>query len=431
MDVKDVLAAIAAVGGVNMVVDEAVAGKVSVNISDVPFETALDIVTKANGLSYQTIGNVIVVGNADKMGRAFGGVTVFKIKYAKAPDVARMLQVVGKEVVSEKQTVSKSSSDEANKAKDDKRANDDVANKKNNDNNNTTVTTAKGPSKIQVDEYNNFILFNGSPEDAAQIAAILEQIDIPYQQVSLEAEIVALNKQASKALGVEWEWSKTTNYPEYEPPKYTVTQDAGGHPITTMTDPGKYTRDKEHMSGTIRYGRSPGGYPYEFYFNSTLKALFANGDAKVLAKPKVMTVNGRTALINIGDRVPVPVTTTTNNVTTTSLEYQECGIILQYLPRINEDGHIVATVHTEVSSPTLVPELKAYKFTKRSADTEVRLKDGETLVIGGLIGKEEMKAMTKVPFLADIPLLGALFKSTSHSNNESELVIFLTARIVK
>lgn len=425
LDVKDVLTALGAIGGVNLVVDEAVVGKVSLNMTEVPFETALEIVTKSQGLAYQNVGSVIVVGPAEKLGRAFGGVTVFKIKYAKAGEVAKLLQVVGKSTetaaVQEEKGTEKSAQNGGKESAAPGKKGKAESGKEG----------AKATSRIEVDEYNNFIVFKGSPEEAAQAHAIVEQVDLPYQQVSLEAEIVALNKQASKALGVEWEWSKSTQYPEYQAAKYTVTQDAAGHPIATQTDSEKYTRDKANMSGTIRYGRSPGGYPYEFYFNSTIKALFANGDAKVLAKPKVMTINGQTALINIGDRVPVPVTTTTNNVTTSAVEYQECGIILQYQPRINADGHIVATVHTEVSSPSLVPELKAYKFTKRSADTEVRLKDGETLVIGGLIGKEEMKAMTKVPFLSDIPILGAFFKSTSHANNESELVIFLTARIVK
>ncbi|QJW48197.1 MFS transporter [bacterium BFN5] len=191
------------------------------------------------------------------------------------------------------------------------------------------------------------------------------------------------------------------------------------------------TEKPEDMVGTIRFGRSPGGYPYEMYYQFKINALVTDGKANVLAKPKITTINGKEAVINIGGEVPISVTTISDNTTTTSVEYKEAGIILKYTPRINADGYITATVHTEVSSPVYVEALKAYRFNKRSADTEVRLKDGETMVIGGLIGKEEAKNFSKVPFLGDLPILGSLFRNSNNTKNESEVVIFLTAHIVK
>ena len=87
-------------------------------------------------------------------------------------------------------------------------------------------------------------------------------------------------------------------------------------------------------------------------------------------------------------------------------------------------------MHTEVSSPLYVEDIKAYRFQTRSADTNVRLKDGETMVIGGLIGSEEAQRLSKIPFLGDLPVLGHFFRHTSRSHTESELLIFLTARIL-
>jgi type IV pilus assembly protein PilQ len=92
---------------------------------------------------------------------------------------------------------------------------------------------------------------------------------------------------------------------------------------------------------------------------------------------------------------------------------------------------VTAQVHTEVSSPIYVDSLKAYRFQNRSADTSVRLRDGETMVIGGLIGSEESKILSKVPFLGDLPILGVFFKSVSTSKTDSEIMIFLTARVVE
>ena len=88
-----------------------------------------------------------------------------------------------------------------------------------------------------------------------------------------------------------------------------------------------------------------------------------------------------------------------------------------------------STVHTEVSSPLYVEALRAYRFQKRSADTTVRLQDGETMVIGGLIGSEETRSLSKIPFLGDLPILGAFFRSVRTSKSESEIMIFLTAQI--
>jgi type IV pilus secretin PilQ/predicted competence protein len=391
-DVGIVLRTLAMLGGVDMVIDDSVKGRISMNVHGVPLDTAIEIVAKTKGLTYQRIGQVFVVGTSERLGRSFGRITVFTIRYANAPDVAELLRVVFKEGAKQ---------------------------------------TADMSNRLQVDKVSNVLVFNGSPEEVAQINEILAQVDIPYQQVSLEAQVVAINKRASKDLGIEWEWSKTPTYPQYEPPQYSTVLDNNGNAVTTQTSPGKFSRDKADMTGTIQFGRSPGGYPYEFYYQAKINALVINGKANVLAKPKIITLNGKEAIINIGDRVPIPITTTSNNVTTSSVTYENVGIILKYTPRVNADGQITAKVHTEVSSPSYVTEMKAYKFTTRSADTEVRLRDGETMVIGGLIGKEEFNSMRKVPFLADLPIVGRLFENISKSKDETEVVIFLTARIVK
>jgi type II secretory pathway component GspD/PulD (secretin) len=110
---------------------------------------------------------------------------------------------------------------------------------------------------------------------------------------------------------------------------------------------------------------------------------------------------------------------------------------LSYVPRINEDGFITASVFVEVSTPILVTlgsgtsAVQAYQITTRSAQTNVRMKDGDTMVIGGLISSTDTKSLSKVPILGDLPVLGKLFQSVSKSNNETEVVIFLKAKIVK
>ena len=174
----------------------------------------------------------------------------------------------------------------------------------------------------------------------------------------------------------------------------------------------------------------PEGVPFEFYYSATIQALVTQGKAKMLARPNITTVQGREALINIGGEVPVPTQSVTNNTTTTTYTYRQAGIILRCTPRIHEDGRITATVHTEVSSPLYVEDIKAYRFQNRSADTTVSLHDGETMVIGGLIGSDESRTLSKIPFLGDLPILGSFFRSVRQSRSESEIMIFLTAHVI-
>ncbi|MDR3559849.1 MAG: secretin N-terminal domain-containing protein [Negativicutes bacterium] len=366
-DVRDVLTALASVGGVNIIADDSVTGKVTIQFNGIPFDTALDLVTKAKGLSYQKIGSVIVVATSEKLTKNFGTIQVIKINYAKADDVKKSLAAI-----------------------------------------------VPG-DRLNVDQATNSIVFNGTPSELEQLTSTLAELDIPYQQISLEAQVVSITKTASNALGFDWAWSSIP--------------DSSASTTTTTTTTSTTTNST--YPGAIRFGRSASGQPYQFSFQATLSALVSKGDAKILAKPNVTTINGKEASILIGDRIPISTQTTTGGVTSTTITYVDAGIKLQYTPRINADGLITATVHTEVSTPTLVSSLGAYRITTRSADTNVRVRDGETMIIGGLIGKNDSYTKNAVPFLSELPVLGKLFQSVVNSSDENEVVIFLTARIVK
>ena len=158
----------------------------------------------------------------------------------------------------------------------------------------------------------------------------------------------------------------------------------------------------------------------------------SNGEAKILARPNVLTLNGNKAQIFIGDDIPVVTEKTdSSGKTTSTVEYKKAGILLEYIPQINSQNEITAAVHVEVATPILVAEMKNYRITSRMTKTSIRIKDGDTLVIGGLISSVEAGGKNKVPFLGDLPILGKLFQSVSKSKDETEVVIFLKAKIVK
>ena len=425
-EVREVLTSLASIGGVNIVADDSVNGKITVQLAGVSFQEALDIITKTKGLQYQTIGNTIIVGTKNNMSAGFGQLHVFHLKFANPDDVvnaAKLALGLGGSTESSSTENSTQTTTTSN-----------TNNTNSTTSNNDGTTTAEISGNLTVDKATNSLLFYGTASEAQKIRVVLDQIDIPYEQVSLEAQVMSINKTDSKNLGIEWEWSKAPQYyEEYTPEKITIDATTGK---TTSIEPAEITKrassfNKGTTGGIISFGRSPDGLPYEFYYAAKINALINNGKANILSKPKITTINGKEATINIGGEVPIPTLTVSDKTTTTTYEYKETGIILKYTPRVNDDGYITAKIHTEVSTPTYDADAKAYRFNKRSADTQVRLKDGETMVIGGLIGSDESKVMSKIPFLGDLPILGRFFSNVNNSKNESEVIIFVTARIVK
>ena len=373
-DISVVLHTLAKISDVNMVIDDSIKGNLTMKLNNVTFDTALNTITSAKGLSYRQLGDSFIIEPAD-----MGVTEVIKLQYTRAVDIKKTIEPI--------------------------------------------ATSLK--LKIEIDDVSNCLLITGSPTGCARIKEILKSIDVLQQQVILEAKVVAINKSNMKDLGVDWTFDATPQSP-------TVTAGTSTYDATTgITTTTAATVTRTANKGIIQFGRNPEGLPYEFYYQAKISALISNGNAKILASPKVTTINGKEARVLIGDHIPILTEKTQNGQTTTSVEYIDAGIKLTYTPSITADGTITAKVRTEVSTPTLVPEIKNYRITTREAESNVCMKDGETMVIAGLIGSEESKTMSKVPFLGDLPLIGALFRSVHNNKSETEVVIFLTARIVK
>lgn len=288
----------------------------------------------------------------------------------------------------------------------------------------------------------NTVIVKGTPQELMQADALMKLLDRPEKQVKVEAEVIAVNKSYSKELGIDWDFKSLTGSADYQRDSWSeqryVTDDTGnikydddGNPkVRNVYHNGWNVKVPEGYAG-ISYGKSIAGHPYTFFFQSKLNAMVTQGKAKVLAKPHVVTMNGRKAEILIGSKIPVIVEHMENGVKTTATEYKDAGIKLTYTPIISENEDITADVNAEVSTPYLVPEMKAYRIITRSANTMVRLRSGDMLTIGGLIDKEESKTFRKVPILGDIPLLGKLFQSKNRTQEESEIVIVIRAEIIK
>lgn len=402
VDIRNLLTSIALANNLNIVISDEVQGNVSVKLSNINAQDMIKIIVANNNYTYQFKDNVIYISKGDKDINLY----TVQINYLELDKIAQTINLMLTGNLTDKI---------------------DDKDKK------TAIN-----NKVMIDESENTISFYGTLKQYEQIKNFLQEQDKPQKQVSLEAKVTAIQKDAAKDLGVSWEWSKLPQSPEheitYDTVKHTViNEDGSKEEITDYLPVDEVTRkwnDDENIPGVIRFGKGVDGYPYEFYYAAKIDALISDGKANILARPNITTIQGKEAVINIGSEVPVPTVSTTNSTTTTSIKYREAGIILKCTPRVNEDGIITVKVHTEVSSPMYVEDMKAYRFQKRSADTIVRLKDGQTMVIGGLIGSDEAKQMSKIPFLGDIPILGNLFKHIQKRKSDTEVMIFLTAHEV-
>lgn len=231
----------------------------------------------------------------------------------------------------------------------------------------------------------NAIVMTGRHSDVTAAKRLIQAVDYAPQQVDVEAEILSLNKEAVKELGIDWSWSE------------------GG--------------------GGVGKPRLP-------YIEARLHAFVSDGKASILAKPHIMATNGTEARIFIGDRIPVVTERVAGGERYATTEYKEAGILLQYTPYIHTDGTVTANIHGEVGMPVYVRDLRAYRVATRQVDTQVHIKAGERIVIGGLIGKEETENLRKVPILGDLPLIGKLFRSRYRSKKETEVIIIIKSVIL-
>ena len=391
--VREVLLSLADMAGKNIVFSGDLSGKVTADLDNVTPEAALRTVLLSAGLAAREENRTLIIYENAENTKAQSFETI-RLSYANAPELAERLHKLSDKL------------------------------------------------KVSSETGSNTLLVAGPPAALAEARRMVSIIDRPEKQVKVEAEVLAVNRSDAKSLGIDWDFKSLTGSAEYERETWSeqriVTDEAGNIKYDDDGDP--KIRNISHTDwdvttpegyAGISFGKSVSGHPYTFFFQAKLNALITNGKAKILAKPNVVTMNGRKAEILIGSRIPVIVERLDNGTRTTATEYKDAGIKLTYTPLISENDEITATIRAEVSTPYLVPEMRAYRIITRQADTRVRLKSGDEIVIGGLIDKETTETFRKVPLLGDIPLLGKLFQSKTKSEEESEIIIIIRAELVK
>ena len=286
-----------------------------------------------------------------------------------------------------------------------------------------SVLSAKG--RIAVDARTNKLIVSDVPEVFPQIEAILAELDVKAPQILIEAQIVEVSKSSGFDVGFNWNIEGSFTAGSTDVPWTWFKKDSSGNILKWFG-----ANDSEAKGS---------GWELDFSTLSVVfKALMSNGEARSLGKPKVITMNNSPAVITSAREAAVSnVTKNTNSGSDTSysgVERKTVGLKLTVTPQVNKEGYVTLTVAPSYSdlvpSESLSKDQESYDTVTRAVSTLVRVKSGQTVVLGGLLQSSEKETVTKVPLLGQIPVLGWLFTNKVKSKSTTDLVIFLTPTVL-
>ena len=423
VDVRALLQVIADFTDLNIITSDSVGGSITLRLKDVPWDQALDIILQSKGLDMRKNGNVIIVAPRDELAakekldlearqqiadleplRAES----FVVNYQKAEDVRKLLIDGQQRMLSKRGTV-------------------------------------------VVDQRTNQLFVRDTAARLEEVRRLLQKIDVQVPQVLIEARIVEADDRFSRNLGVRLGGS--SGYPREigssglygtggGPGATTATGPGGTVNTTTATSGGAGAISTPSLTSNANFvnlpaaaigGFSPAGAALTL-FNASLSrfltlevtALEADGRGKIISSPRVITADKVKAVIEQGTEIPYQAASSAGN---TDVQFKKATLRLEVTPQITPEGSVFLDVKVNKDSRGQ-ETLAGPAIDTKNVQTQVLVDNGGTVVLGGIFEQQERNTVTKVPFLGDLPYLGALFRSRSTISDRSELLIFITPRIV-
>lgn len=279
-------------------------------------------------------------------------------------------------------------------------------------------------NNVKVIKEQNALLVSGTSEDIVQTIEFLETVDIPTPQVVIDVLVVEYTRNASKDFGWGFGWGGTKD----EQGVLKKVNENGTFPDLQAITTGSSI--KQFFSGNVNGMTFIQKLPDSFY--AYLKLLESQNKAKVLAQPSITVLNGNKAKIDVGQTQYYAVKGGTDNNPTLDFRPINFGISLNITPWISKSGQITAEISPEISNSPGVNKNSNYPdISRRSVTTTVRINNGETLILGGLLKSEQTVSHIKVPILGDIPIIGFLFRQSLTRNSQTNLVIYITPHVVE
>lgn len=395
-DIKFVLEALARRSGANIVVSPDISGDISAHVKQQSVDSILDLLSAVQGFAWKKSGDTYLVSTKEKLAVKPAAdeavppepkTAVWNCRHARPADLVMMVGKLYPNVkVAEGPTRSQPKLGAAPTSSGASLA--------------SSQTSGSSTSSTDAGDSGSLVII-GTPDDLTKVQALLGLLDAPSMQVSIDVAITEISSGSAKNLGIDWSWSDMTI--------------------------------KEGNSGDIGFGKfAKSGMT----FTGAINALIQTNGAKLLAQPNILVIDGANAEILIGDRILFPKLVGYNQVGAPIYDKDEerVGIYLQLAVKVLDDGQIIMTLYPQVSLVTkyLTTSAGSYpQISTREARTTVSVKDGSTLAIGGLIQDNDITEGTSVPLLGKLPIIGQLFRRNKTTKDHSELVIFLTPKIVK
>ena len=425
--VRTVLKLIADEAGYNIVAADSVGGSVTLRLINVPWRQALDIVLRAKGLDQRENGNVIWVGPQAELAQYEQARADAAMKAAQQEPIRMRLYRVshGSAVELAKVITGEGSGGKSTLTTETGRSPDGTRREVSTLQSSPAGSAGSGGGflsdrgSVSFDDRTNTLIISDTESSLNAVEALLRELDTPVDQVVIEARIVVAQDSFGRELGA----------------KFGINDRYG----TDSTNPG-VTRDSG-FNVNLPLSNPAGILNFNFLGSNTsldieLQAMESKGRGEVVSNPRVITANQQEAKITQGEEIGY-VTTQASGTTTVpqaTVEFKEVLLELKVKPTITHDGHVFLVMNVKkdevkdfLSSPTGdIPQIQ-----KREVNTQVLVRDGDTVVIGGVYEFKNRDDVSKVPFLGDIPFLGTFFKKSSKDMEKAELLIFVTPRILK
>lgn len=404
--VRNVLQLIADYNEFNLVVSDSVAGNLTLRLDGVPWQQVLDIILQVKGLDKRVDGNVILVApkaeldlreqqalEKSRLEEELGELKseIIKINFAKATDIADMIGGEG------------------------------------------AVSMLSDRGSITIDERTNSLLIRELEENIAVIRGIIESLDIPVKQVQIEARIVTVTEGNLDELGVRWGVSSTNG-------SFTVGGSIeGNHPSAIPPYDGDSSSVIDDYLNVNLAATSPNASSIAFQvaklgsdtlLDLELSALQQESKAEIISSPRLITTNKKPAYIEQGTEIPYLESSSSG---ATSVAFKKAVLSLKVTPQITPDNRLVLDLSVTQDRPGQVVKTgtgEAVAIDTQRIGTQVLVNNGETVVLGGIFQHSVSSTVDKVPLLGDLPLLGALFRRSYENVGKSELLIFVTPKVV-
>lgn len=403
IDIRALLQIIADVAGVNMVVSDSVKGDIAMRLQNVPWDQALDIVLRSKGLGMRQQGNVMMVAPIEEIAqREKAELEAHKQKTELAPLRSEIIQV----------NYAKASDIKSLLGAD-----------------RTSLLTERG--RVTVDERTNTLLVLETRDKIEEIRQLVNRLDIPVRQVLIESRIVIANEDFAREVGTRFGVSTiggSGNTRIGQSGNNTGSRDVLNGNIPSLND--SYIVNLPTSSAAPSIGWTILGS--DFLVDLELQALQTEGRGEVISSPRVVTANGKQAIIEQGQEIPY-VTSSGNQGSNT--QFKKAVLSLTVTPQITPDNRVImdlnVTNDSRGSDVNTGTGGQAPAIDTRKLDTQVLIRSGDTVVLGGIFQRTRNDSQSKVPLLGDIPLLGFLFSNSDRSDTKRELLIFVTPKVLQ